>query len=324
MEPRPDRPDPIALLEDQAAERVPELVPIRYGRMSGSPFAFYRGAAYVMASDLAGSAHTGIRVQLCGDAHLGNFGAFASPERQLLFDLNDFDETLPGPWEWDVKRLAASLAVASRETGMKTERRTAIVCQVVGEYRKAIRRFAGRPHEMIDWYRTVVGCEVLFQNQFGAWMSNDVANHRIALTAFPNFSDDPDKNAHTGLHHLAFEFDKFDDLNSAYLRLKEVGIVPDFCLDHGMTFLYYYGDPDGNHVELQIDNFGDWGKSSAWMHEGPEFHDDPIGKFVDPDSVAEARAGGEPFDQIHARAMNGEFARDTPPLELPTAQPTEA
>jgi uncharacterized protein (DUF2252 family) len=119
---------------------VPQLVPIRYGRMSASPFAFYRGAAYVMASDLAGSPHTGTRVQLCGDAHLGNFGAFASPERKLLFDLNDFDETLPGPWEWDVKRLAPSVAVAARENTLKTKRRTAIVRELVSEYRQAIRR----------------------------------------------------------------------------------------------------------------------------------------------------------------------------------------
>ena len=125
-EPRADRPDPIALLEEQAAERVPELVPIRYGRMSASPFAFYRGAAYVMASDLAGTPQTGIRVQLCGDAHLANFGGFASAERQLLFDLDDFDETLPGPWEWDVKRLAASVAVAGRENGFEAKRRAAI------------------------------------------------------------------------------------------------------------------------------------------------------------------------------------------------------
>ena len=125
-EPRPDRPDPIALLEEQAAQRVPELVPIRYGRMSASPFAFYRGAAYVMASDLSGSPQSGIRVQLRGDAHLANFGAFASPERQLLFDLNDFDETLPGPWVWDVKRLAASVAVAGRENSFEAKRRTAI------------------------------------------------------------------------------------------------------------------------------------------------------------------------------------------------------
>jgi uncharacterized protein (DUF2252 family) len=141
-EPRPDRRSPIALLEDQAAERVPELLPIRYGRMSASPFAFYRGAAYVMASDLAGTPRTGIRVQLCGDAHLANFGGFASPERQLLFDVVDFDETLPGPWEWDVKRLAASVAVAGHENGFKTKRREAMIRQMVREYRHAIRQFA--------------------------------------------------------------------------------------------------------------------------------------------------------------------------------------
>ncbi len=150
-EPRPDRPDPISLLEEQAADRVPELLPIRYGRMSASPFAFYRGAAYIMASDLAGSPQTGVRVQLCGDAHLSNFGAFASPERHLLFDLNDFDETLPGPWEWDLKRLAASVAVAGRENGVKTKRRTTIVRELVGEYRRAMRRFAAM--KALDvWY----------------------------------------------------------------------------------------------------------------------------------------------------------------------------
>jgi 2-polyprenyl-6-methoxyphenol hydroxylase-like FAD-dependent oxidoreductase/catechol 2,3-dioxygenase-like lactoylglutathione lyase family enzyme len=178
-----------------------------------------------------------------------------------------------------------------------------------------------RLKEMIDWYRTVTGVEVLFQNDVGAWMSNDAANHRIALTAFPNFTDDPQKDDHTGLHHTAFEFDEFDDLNAAYLRLKDAGIEPAFCLDHGMTFSYYYRDPDGNHVELQIDNFGDWTKSSAFMREGPEFHADPIGKFVDPARVADAHAAGERFDRIHARAMNNEFAPDTPPLEIPAAEP---
>ncbi len=140
--PPADRQDPIALLEEQAAERVPELVPIRYGRMSLSPFSFYRGAAYVMAADLAVTPQTGIRVQLCGDAHLANFGGFASPERQLLFDLVDFDETLPGPWEWDLKRLAASVAVAGRENGFSTRRRIASVRQLTREYREAMRRFA--------------------------------------------------------------------------------------------------------------------------------------------------------------------------------------
>ena len=150
-EARADRPDPVSLLEEQGADRVPELVPIRYGRMSASPFAFYRGAACVMASDLATTPRSGIRVQLCGDAHLSNFGGFASAERQLVFDLNDFDETLPGPWEWDVKRLVASVAVAGRDNGFSAKRRAAISREAVREYRQAIRDFAGR--KALDvWY----------------------------------------------------------------------------------------------------------------------------------------------------------------------------
>ncbi len=115
--PAADRPDPVDLLERQAASRVGRLVPLRYGRMLASPFAFYRGAAAVMAADLAGTPASGFETQLCGDAHLSNFGGFASPERRLVFDLNDFDETLPGPWEWDVKRLVASFSLAARERG---------------------------------------------------------------------------------------------------------------------------------------------------------------------------------------------------------------
>ena len=134
--------------------RVPELTPIRYGRMSASPFAFYRGAAYVMASDLDGTPQTGIRVQLCGDAHLANFGGFASAERQLLFDLVDFDETLPGPWEWDVKRLAASAAVAGRDNGVPAERRRAIVRELVGEYRQTMRQLATM-NTLDVWYARV-------------------------------------------------------------------------------------------------------------------------------------------------------------------------
>ena len=119
-----DRADPVALLEDQARTRVPELVPIRYGRMLVSPFTFYRGAAKIMAHDLAGTPRSGLNVQCCGDAHLSNFGVFASPERQLVFDINDFDETLPGPWEWDVKRLAASMLIAARDNDYGTRTRT--------------------------------------------------------------------------------------------------------------------------------------------------------------------------------------------------------
>jgi uncharacterized protein (DUF2252 family) len=149
--PGSSRPDPIALLEEQAAGRVPELVPIRYGRMSASPFAFFRGAAYILASDLATSPKTGIRVQLCGDAHLSNFGTFASPERNLLFDLNDFDETLPGPWEWDVQRLAASIAVAARDRGVGRKRRSEIVQRAVGQYRNAMHDFAAM-RTLDIWY----------------------------------------------------------------------------------------------------------------------------------------------------------------------------
>ena len=117
-----ERPDPIGLLEEQIPSREAELVPIRHGRMLHSPFAFFRGAAYIMASDLSRTPQSGLRAQLCGDAHLSNFGGFASPEREFLFDLNDFDETLPGPWEWDLKRLAASFCVAGRHRGLSTKR----------------------------------------------------------------------------------------------------------------------------------------------------------------------------------------------------------
>ena len=116
-EPAPERSDPVELLEEQAQTRLPELGPIRYGRMLVSPFAFFRGGAYLMAADLAAGPRTGLHAQLCGDAHLTNFGIFAAPDRRLVFSLNDFDETLPGPFEWDVKRLAASFAVAGRERG---------------------------------------------------------------------------------------------------------------------------------------------------------------------------------------------------------------
>jgi uncharacterized protein (DUF2252 family) len=134
----------MALLERQAATRVPELVPIRYGRMLASPFAFYRGAALVMASDLATTPTSGLRVQLCGDAHLSNFGIFGTPERRIIFDINDFDETAPGPWEWDVKRLATSLEVAARENGYTPADRTAIVETSARSYRTAMAVFAAQ------------------------------------------------------------------------------------------------------------------------------------------------------------------------------------
>ena len=143
--------DPVGLLLSQAASRVPELVPVRHGRMLVSPFTFYRGAALPMAADLATTPASGLRVQLCGDAHLSNFGAFASPERRLVFDVNDFDETLPGPFEWDVKRLAASLAVAGRDNGFPVKARRKIALAAAEGYRTAMRAFAGQPFLDV-WY----------------------------------------------------------------------------------------------------------------------------------------------------------------------------
>ena len=136
------RRDPVGLLEEQAQTRLPELVPIRYGRMLVSPFTFFRGAAYLMAADLADGPRTGLQAQLCGDAHLSNFGIFAAPDRRLVFSINDFDETLPGPFEWDVKRLAASIAVAGRGQGFDDVTRRVIVAASMREYRQAMRRFA--------------------------------------------------------------------------------------------------------------------------------------------------------------------------------------
>ena len=143
--------DPVGLLLSQAASRVPELVPVRHGRMLVSPFTFYRGAALPMAADLASTPASGLRVQLCGDAHLSNFGAFASPERRLVFDVNDFDETLPGPFEWDVKRLAASLAVAGRDSGFPAKARRKIALAAGEGYRTAMRAFAAQPFLAV-WY----------------------------------------------------------------------------------------------------------------------------------------------------------------------------
>ncbi|MDC3957005.1 DUF2252 domain-containing protein [Polyangium jinanense] len=176
----PHRPDPIALLEEQVKTRVPELVPIRYGRMLVSPFTFYRGAAYIMASDLATAPRSALRVQLCGDAHLSNFGVFGSPERRMMFDINDFDETLPGPWDWDVKRLAASLELAGRDNGLSKSARSDIVQTTVREYREAMRNF-GQLGNLDVWYASL-DTEQVF-HQFGSRVGHKrlhVTEHNLA------------------------------------------------------------------------------------------------------------------------------------------------
>jgi uncharacterized protein (DUF2252 family) len=150
-EPAAGRPDPVALLESQAETRVQELVPIRYGRMLVSPFTFYRGAALVMASDLSTGPRSGFDVQACGDAHLSNFGVFGSAERNLVFDLNDFDETLPGPWEWDLKRLVASLAIAGRDRGFTDQERADVVLETAAAYRTEMAKLATM-RDLDVWY----------------------------------------------------------------------------------------------------------------------------------------------------------------------------
>ena len=164
-----DRPDPIAILVAQAASRVPELVPIRYGRMLVSPFTFYRGAAAVMAADLAATPDSGITVQACGDAHIANFGGFAAPDRRLVFGPNDFDETLPGPWEWDVKRMAASVEVAGRDIGLGAEERQRIVAGCVRSYREGMRGFAVESHLDV-FYDRLIASELVarFGGRLGA------------------------------------------------------------------------------------------------------------------------------------------------------------
>src|SRR5829696_2663888 len=157
--PAPDRPDPIDLLEAQAGDRIQELLPIRYARMMASPFSFLRGSAIVMANDLAGTPKSGIQAQLCGDAHLLNFGAYASPERALLFDLNDFDETLPGPWEWDVKRLAASFVVAGRDNGFDAADCHGAAQASVASYRQRMAEYS-EMGELEVWYSRIGEAEI--------------------------------------------------------------------------------------------------------------------------------------------------------------------
>ena len=152
--PASDRPDPIEVLEASNVGRVPELIPIRYGRMLTSPFAFLRGSAAVMAGDLAVTPSSGIFVQACGDCHLSNFGLFATPERNLVFDLNDFDETLPAPWEWDIKRLAASFVVVGRENNISDSRCKAVVRVLADSYRTRLQEFAAM--RVLDaWYARI-------------------------------------------------------------------------------------------------------------------------------------------------------------------------
>jgi catechol 2,3-dioxygenase len=164
-----------------------------------------------------------------------------------------------------------------------------------------------RMREMIDWYAQAVGMEPSWVAPDACWLTNDAANHRLAMLAVPGLSDDPDKIAHTGLHHLAFEYPSHDALLGACERLLAEGIRPHMVLDHGMTLSFYFVDPDGNSVELQADNFGDWRRSKEFMRTAPEFAANPIGVPVDPDRIIAAWRAGAAGAELHERAYAGDF-----------------
>ena len=175
-----------------------------------------------------------------------------------------------------------------------------------------------RLQDMIDWYKAVIGVSVTFQDANNAWTTNDAANHRIAFLSVPELSDDPDKVRHNGMHHSAFEYDSFEDLMASYARMKEEGITPAFSLHHGLTISIYYRDPEGNHVELQSDTFGDWAKSTEWMRTSADFRDNPIGTFFDPEKVLEAHHGGASFATLSPQMRQGAFKPDViPEIGLP-------
>jgi|tagenome__1003787_1003787.scaffolds.fasta_scaffold20648914_2 catechol 2,3-dioxygenase len=172
--------------------------------------------------------------------------------------------------------------------------------------------------EMIDWYGQVCGMRPNFRSEVIAFLTNDAANHRLALLSVPGLSEDPDRVAHCGMHHSAFEFETLEQLLTRYGSLKANGIEPHACLDHGLTTSFYYEDPDGNSVELQADNFGDWASSTAWVRTAPEFVANPIGVYIDPEQTAEALRAGASAEEIHRRGYAGEFAPAVPQdLHLP-------
>lgn len=169
-----------------------------------------------------------------------------------------------------------------------------------------------RMQAMIDWYSLVVGMRIVHRAEFGTWMTNDNANHRLALLERDRYEEDPAKLQHTGLRHTAFEYRDLDELLGTYVRLKREGIEPKFCLNHGMTISFYYADPDGNRVELQADNYGDWSRSTEFMVSDPRFTADPLGPDIDPDALVEARSSGLSPQELHERSYAGDFAAEDP------------
>jgi catechol 2,3-dioxygenase len=170
-----------------------------------------------------------------------------------------------------------------------------------------------RMQEMINWYGVVVGSTVNLQSNNLSFISNDRTHHRIALLALAGLRDDPEKFAHTGIHHTAFEYNSFDDLMSSFARLKQTGIEPDHCLNHGVATSLYYSDPDQNLVELQVDNFGNWDASAEWMRTSDSFRLNPRGAFFDPDHVLAAYKAGATFEQLQRDTYAGKYPPSKPP-----------
>lgn len=169
-----------------------------------------------------------------------------------------------------------------------------------------------RVAEMVDWYGKLVGCHPNFTGPEGSWTTNDAANHRVAFLAIPPGTDDPQKLRHAGMHHMAFEFPSMQALIDNYFRLEPLGVLPHICLDHGLTMSFYYVDPDGNSVELQSDNFGNWDQSSEYMRSSPDFKANPIGVEVDPPKLAKALAAGLGVREVLERSRKGEYLPATP------------
>lgn len=175
-----------------------------------------------------------------------------------------------------------------------------------------------RLDEMVAWYETVAGLTAVFRGERGAWLTNDEANHRIAMLAPPDMKHPVDKGHTTGLHHTAFEYANFDQWLDNYIRLKAAGILPFLQLDHGMTMSIYYQDPDGNGVEIQVDTFGDWAASKSWMYHSVEFANDQLGEHFDAAEMVKDRAKGLGFAEIHAKARAGDYRPDViPDIYLP-------
>ncbi len=175
-----------------------------------------------------------------------------------------------------------------------------------------------RLDEMIDWYGLVIGAKVNFRDKVAAWTTNDDANHRIAFLAVPGLVDDAEKTKHNGMHHYAFEYDCFADLMSSYDRIRKAGVEPAFCLDHGLTISLYYRDPEGNFVELQSDNFGDWKLSAEFIRTSSDFAANPIGTFFDPARVYEKFKSGAEFEALQKTIREGAYVPDAiPDIGLP-------